>query len=59
MLFPQQSEKEGANTFTLPFSLSTLADYIATDRSAMMRELKRLREEGTVSSDGRRFTLRS
>ena len=57
--FRQQSEKEGANTFTLPFSLSTLPDYIATDRSAMMRELKRLREEGTVSSDGRRFTLRS
>ena len=57
--FRQQSEKEGADTFTLPFSLSTLADYIATDRSAMMRELKRLREEGTVSSDGRRFTLRS
>ena len=57
--FRQQSEKEGANTCTLPFSLSTLADYIATDRSAMMRELKRLREEGTVSSDGRRFTLRS
>ena len=57
--FRQQSEKEGTDTFTLPFSLSTLADYIATDRSAMMRELKRLREEGTVSSDGRRFTLRS
>lgn len=57
--FRQQAEKEGADSFTLPFSLSTLADYIATDRSAMMRELKRLREEGTVSSDGRRFTLRS
>ena len=57
--FRQQSEKEGTDTFTLPFSLSTLADYIATDRSAMMRELTRLREEGTVSSDGRRFTLRS
>lgn len=57
--FRQQAEKEGADSFTLPFSLSTLADYIATDRSAMMRELKRLREEGAVSSDGRRFTLRS
>lgn len=44
-------------TFLLPFSLSTLADYIATDRSAMMRELKKLREEGLVRSDGRRFTL--
>jgi CRP-like cAMP-binding protein len=34
-----------------------LADYIATDRSAMMRELKRLREEGVIRSDGRKFTL--
>lgn len=55
--FRQLSEQAGSNTFTLPFSLSTLADYIATDRSAMMRELKRLREEGIICSDGRRFTL--
>ena len=44
-------------TFVLPFSLATLADYIATDRSAMMRELRKLREEGLVSNEGRRFTL--
>ncbi|MBE6963220.1 MAG: Crp/Fnr family transcriptional regulator [Ruminococcaceae bacterium] len=55
--FRQLSEKAGTETFTLPFSLSTLADYIATDRSAMMRELKRLREEEIVRSDGRRFTV--
>ena len=55
--FRQLSERAGSNTFTLPFSLSTLADYIATDRSAMMRELKRLREEGAIRSDGRQFTL--
>lgn len=55
--FHQLSAKAGSSTFTLPFSLSTLADYIATDRSAMMRELKRLREEGTVRSEGRKFTL--
>ena len=53
--FRQQAGKE--KSFVLPFSLATLADYIATDRSAMMRELKKLREEGLVSSDGRRFTL--
>ena len=57
--FRQLAEKAGGNTFTLPFSLSTLADYIATDRSAMMRELKRLREEGILRSDGRRITLLS
>ena len=57
--FRQLSDKNGNGTFMLPFSLSTLADYIATDRSAMMRELKRLREEGMVQSDGRKFTLKS
>ena len=55
--FRQLADKAGEETFTLPFSLSTLADYIATDRSAMMRELTRLREEGVVQSEGRQFTL--
>ena len=55
--FRQLSEKQGANPVTLPCSLSTLADYIATDRSAMMRELRRLKEEGLVESDGRQFRL--
>lgn len=55
--FRQLSEIDGENTVMLPFSLSTLADYIATDRSAMMRELKRLKEEGLVSSEGRKFTI--
>lgn len=55
--FRQLAGKNGGKTFTLPFSLSMLADYIATDRSAMMRELKRLREDGIVQSDGRKFTL--
>lgn len=55
--FRQVADKEGQEQFTLPFSLSTLADYIATDRSAMMRELKRLREEGIINSDGRTITL--
>ena len=55
--FHQLSEKAGSRTFQLPFSLSMLADYIATDRSAMMRELKRLKEEGVLRSEGRRITL--
>lgn len=55
--FRQISEKTSSDTFTLPFSLSVLADYIATDRSAMMRELKRLRDEGVICSDGRQITM--
>ena len=49
----------GSNAFLLPFTLSALADYISADRSAMMRELKRMKEEGLVEMDGRRVTLRT
>ncbi|MET0016744.1 cyclic nucleotide-binding domain-containing protein [Oscillibacter sp.] len=55
--FHQQVEKTGKNSFMLPFSLSMLADYIATDRSAMMREMKHLREEDLIRTDGREITL--
>lgn len=55
--FRQLADQTGSECFTLPFSLSTLADYIATDRSAMMRELKHLREDGIIASEGRNFTL--
>ena len=53
----QLAEKSGGDTFTLPFSFSVLADYIATDRSAMMRELRHLKEQGLILADGRRITL--
>ena len=49
--------ESGGDAVTLPFSLSTLADYISTDRSAMMRELKRMRQEGLVAVEGRRVAL--
>ena len=55
--FSQQRDKAGGDTFELPFSLSMLADYIASDRSAMMRELKKMRNEAVVRTNGRRITL--
>lgn len=55
--FEQQTEKTGSDTFSLPFSLSTLAEYIATDRSAMMREMKKMREEGVIRTKNREITL--
>ena len=48
-----------SDVFQIPFTLSALADYISADRSAMMRELKRMKEEGLVEMDGRRVTLRT
>lgn len=44
-------------SFTLPLSLTDTADFIAADRSAMMRELKKLNEEGIIVSTGPQITV--
>ncbi len=44
-------------TFILPFSLTDLADYLSIDRSAMMREIKSLKEEGFIEKVGNHITL--
>ena len=55
--FSLQSTRGGSNTFDLPFSISALADYICSDRSAMMREMKNMRQNGLIDADGRKITL--
>ena len=56
--FNKISKQSKSNTFTLPFTLSDLADYLYVDRSAMLREMKKLREENKISSRGRKITLK-
>ena len=52
------SQNSFSKTFTLPFSLTDLADYLSIDRSAMMREIKALKEDGIIKKlDRNRFTL--
>ena len=51
------SSRNLSRTFFLPFSLTDLADYLSIDRSAMMRELKFLKEEGFVKKTGKKITL--
>ena len=55
--FSLLSSRNLSKTFTLPFSLTDLADYLSVDRSAMMRELKFLKEEGIVKKSGNKITL--
>lgn len=47
----------GRDTFILPMSLSSLAEYLCVDRSAMMRELKSMRDDGLLISQKRQITL--
>lgn len=51
------SSKNLNKSFTLPFSLTDLADYLSVDRSAMMREIKSLKEDGFIEKNGNRITL--
>ena len=43
--------------FTLPYSYTDLADFLSIDRSAMMRELKLLTDEGFIRRHGSKITL--
>ncbi len=46
-----------SDSFSLPVSLSDLADYLAADRSAMMRELKKMNNENIIISKGQNITI--
>ena len=50
--------KEQKREFELPMTLSSLADYLSTDRAAMMRELQKMRADGLIQSSGRKFELK-
>ena len=51
--FRIQLAKTGSNAFYLPFSFLALSNYLCIDRSAMMRELKKMREENIVQINGK------
>ena len=55
--FTMLSTRNLCKSFSLPFSLTDLADYLSVDRSAMMRELKLLKEEGFIEKNGNKITL--
>ncbi len=51
------SSKSFSKNITVPFSLTSLADYLSVDRSAMMREIRNLIDEGFISKNGNRIKL--
>jgi CRP-like cAMP-binding protein len=55
--FNNLARKRGKKTFNLPITYIELADYLSVDRSAMMRELKKLKDEKKIASDGKKITL--
>ena len=55
--FGLQTGGDDCGSFHLPFTLSALADYISADRRAMMRELRKMKEEQRVDIDRGQVTL--
>ncbi len=55
--FELQARKVNSKTFNLKYTYTDLADYLAIDRSAMMRELKNLKDEGFIKDVNKKITL--
>ena len=55
--FNTLSSRFGSKSFEMELSLSALAEYLAVDRSAMMREIKKLKDDKVVEIKGKSVTL--
>ena len=51
------SNNKYKKTITLSYTYTDLADYLCVDRSAMMREIKKMKEDGTIIITGKTIKL--
>jgi len=54
-----QADRQKSLIFSIPFSRNELADYLCVDRSAMSRELGKMRDEGLLDYDRNTFRILS
>ncbi len=55
--FADCANKSKSLTFEIPYNRSELADYLCVDRSAMSRELSRMKAEGLIDFNKNTFVL--
>ena len=55
--FEIQKDRANSNKFTIPYNREELADFLFVDRSAMSRELCRMRDEGLIDFRKNRFEI--
>lgn len=53
----QEAYNTGARRFVVPFSRTDLANYLDADRSALTRELARMRDEGIIAFEKNTFEI--
>lgn len=57
MFLEIQSKKAHSDKFVIPYNREALADYLCVDRSAMSRELGKMRDEGLISFEKNKFKI--
>ncbi|NLV68710.1 MAG: Crp/Fnr family transcriptional regulator [Spirochaetes bacterium] len=57
--FEDQAEAAASDSFRIPFNRNELADYLCMDRSAMSRELGRMKKEGLLTFNKKTFRLQA
>ena len=55
--FELQAKKNNSKSFNLNYSYTDLADYLSVDRSAMMRELKNLKDDKLITDTNKKITI--
>ena len=53
-----QADRQGADRFEIPLKRTELAEYLCADRSALTRELARMKAEGLISYNKNTFYLK-
>ncbi len=52
------AEKQGSNHIVLPYNRERMATYLNADRSALSRELARMKNEGLIDGKGNTFIIK-
>ena len=57
--FSQQASAQGSNKIRIPFDRQQLADYLNVDRSALSKELGKMRDDGLIEYNKNTFRIKT
>ena len=55
----EEYQKQSSSSFTIPYDRQQMADYLSVDRSALSRELSKMKKEGILEYRHNQFQLKS
>ena len=56
--FSAEAQRRSVYEFDIPFSRQQLADYLSVDRSALSKEMGKMRDEGILNFSKNHFELK-